>query len=91
MTAPRLEIEELGYSAVTAPGHGATFRLMPADSPVDEVAWGLEGMGGIFGGDEVQSYLKEIQAQAAERVGDSGPRRNQYFRNTEFARKLHGM
>ena len=27
-------------------------------------------MGGIFGGDEVQQYLKEVQAQAAERVGD---------------------
>lgn len=63
-------IEELGYSAVTAPGHGATFRLMPPDSPVDELAWGMEGMGGIFGGDEVQQYLREIQAQAAERVGD---------------------
>jgi phenylpropionate dioxygenase-like ring-hydroxylating dioxygenase large terminal subunit len=63
-------IEELGYSAVTAPGHGATFRLMPEDAPVEEVAWGLEGMGGIFGGDEVQQYLKEIQAEAASRVGD---------------------
>ena len=61
-------IEELGYSAVTAPGHGATFRLMPPDSPVDELAWGMEGMGGIFGGDEVQQYLREIQAQAAERL-----------------------
>ncbi len=63
-------IAELGYSAVALPGHGATFRLMPEDSPIEEVAWGMEGMGGIFGGDEVQQYLKEIQAQAAERVGD---------------------
>lgn len=63
-------IEELGYSVVTRPGHGATFRLMPEDSPVDEVAWGMEGMGGIFGGDEVQEYLRDVQAQAAERVGD---------------------
>ena len=63
-------IEELGYSVVTAPGHGATFRLMPPDSPVDDVAWGLEGMGGIFGGDEVQRYLRDLQAGAAERVGD---------------------
>jgi len=62
-------IEELGHSVVTTPGHGATFRLMPADAPVDEVAWGMEGMGGIFGGVEVQDYLREIQAQAAERVG----------------------
>ena len=63
-------IEELGFSAVTRPGHGATFRLMPADSPPDEMAWGMEGMGGLLGGDEVQEYLREIQALAAERVGD---------------------
>ena len=63
-------IEKLGYSVVTTPGHGATFRLMPEDSPVDEMAWGMEGMGGMFGGDEVQNYLREVQAQAAERVGD---------------------
>ena len=61
--------EERGYSVVTAPGHGATFRLMPADAPVDHVAWGMEGMGGILGGPEVQSYLREVQARAAERVG----------------------
>ena len=36
-------IEELGFSVVTAPGHGATFRLMPEDSPVDDMAWGMEG------------------------------------------------
>jgi phenylpropionate dioxygenase-like ring-hydroxylating dioxygenase large terminal subunit len=63
-------IAELGYSAVTTPGHGATFRLMPEDSPLDDKAWGMEGMGGIFGGDEVQEYLREIQTKAAERVGD---------------------
>ena len=63
-------IEKLGYSVVTAPGHGATFRLMPAGGPVDDVAWGMEATGSIFGGDEVQNYLREIQAQAAERVGD---------------------
>ena len=63
-------IERLGYSVVTTPGHGATFRLMPEDSPIDEMAWGMEGMAGMFGGDEVQNYLREVQAQAAERVGD---------------------
>lgn len=63
-------IEELGYSVVTNPGHGATFRLMPEDSPLDDMAWGMEGMGGIFGGDEVQEYLREVQLQAAARVGD---------------------
>jgi phenylpropionate dioxygenase-like ring-hydroxylating dioxygenase large terminal subunit len=62
-------IEELGYSVVTNPGHGATFRLMPEDAPVDEVAWGMEGMGGMFGGAEVQDYLRQVQAGAAARVG----------------------
>jgi hypothetical protein len=63
-------IEELGFSAVTRAGHGATFRLMPEGAPVDEVAWGMEGMGGMFGGAEVQEYLREIQSHASERVGD---------------------
>lgn len=63
-------IARLGYSAVTAPGHGATFRLMPKGAPVDEVAWGMEAMGSLLGGNEVQEYLREVQAQAAERVGD---------------------
>ncbi len=62
-------IEALGYSVVTEPGHGATFRLMPDDAPFEEVAWGMEGMGGILGGAEVQDYLREVQARAAERVG----------------------
>jgi diadenosine tetraphosphatase ApaH/serine/threonine PP2A family protein phosphatase len=62
-------IEALGYSVVTAPGHGATFRLMPEDAPVDDVAWGLEGMGGLLGGAEVQEYLRDVQARARDRVG----------------------
>ncbi len=62
-------IEELGHSVVTAPGHGATFRLMPEDAPWEEVAWGMEGMGGALGGEEVHAYLREVQAQAEERVG----------------------
>jgi len=63
-------IAKLGYAVVTAPGHGATFRMMPADAPVDDVAWGMEAMGALLGGTEVQEYLREVQAQAAERVGD---------------------
>lgn len=63
-------IEKLGYSVVTEPGHGATFRIMPPDTPANEIAWGMEGMGGLFGGPQVQEYLLEVQARAAERVGD---------------------
>tara|TARA_R110000823_G_scaffold132777_8_gene261317 strand:+ start:6916 stop:8202 length:1287 start_codon:yes stop_codon:yes gene_type:complete len=63
-------IEALGYSVVPTPGHGATFRLMPEDSPWEDVAWGMEGMGAIFGGAEVREYLAEVQARAAERVGE---------------------
>ncbi len=63
-------IAQLGYTAVTTPGHGAAFRIMPKDAPVDDMAWGMEAMGSILGGNEVQEYLREVQAQAAERVGD---------------------
>ncbi|GAB5450059.1 MAG: aromatic ring-hydroxylating dioxygenase subunit alpha [Halioglobus sp.] len=63
-------IEELGHSVVTKPGHGATFRLMPEDAPWQDVAWGMEAMGAILGGNEVQEYLREVQAHAAERVGE---------------------
>lgn len=63
-------IEKLGYSVVPRPGHGATFRLMPEDSPWEDVAWGMEGMGAIFGGAEVREYLAEVQARAGERVGE---------------------
>ncbi len=62
-------IEALGHSVVTTPGHGATFRLMPEDAPVDDVAWGMEAVGSILGGDEVQEYLREVQARAPQRVG----------------------
>ncbi|MBT4518493.1 MAG: aromatic ring-hydroxylating dioxygenase subunit alpha [Halieaceae bacterium] len=63
------EINEFGYSVVPGKGHGATFRLMPEDAPVDNVAWGMETITGILGGEEVQNYLREIQASAEERVG----------------------
>jgi hypothetical protein len=64
------KIEELGFSVVTSPGHGATFRIMPKDSPIDDIAWGMEGMGGMFGTPEVHEYLREVQRLAQERVGD---------------------
>jgi len=63
------EVFELGLSVVPKPGHGATFRLMPEDAPVESVAWGFEGLATLLGGAEVQDYLREIQARAKERVG----------------------
>lgn len=63
------EIINCGHSVVTRPGHGATFRLMPEDTPVENVAWGFESITGQTGGEELQDYLRDIQAQAAERVG----------------------
>ncbi len=63
------EIFTVGHSVVPHPGHGATFRLMPEDTPVENVGWGFESIAGQLGGPELQEYLKEVQAQAAERVG----------------------
>ena len=62
------EVFELGRSAVPIPGHGATFRLMPEDAPVEQVAWGFEGMSALLA-PQVHDYLREIHAHAAERVG----------------------
>ncbi len=63
------EIMQYGLSAVTAPGHGATFRLLPADTAVENVAWGFESITGQTGGDELQQYLRDIHAEAEARVG----------------------
>ncbi len=62
------EIFELGWSVVPAPGHGATFRLMPDDAPIEQVAWGFEGLASAMA-PEIHDYLREIQARAVERVG----------------------
>jgi phenylpropionate dioxygenase-like ring-hydroxylating dioxygenase large terminal subunit len=67
--AANQEIVDYGHSVVTAPGHGATFRLMPEDVPVEQVAWGFESLAVLLAGAEVQEYLREIQAKAVERVG----------------------
>jgi phenylpropionate dioxygenase-like ring-hydroxylating dioxygenase large terminal subunit len=63
------EVFELGHSVVTKAGHGATFRLMPEETPIDNMAWGFEGLAALLGGSEVKDYLREIQAHAVERVG----------------------
>ena len=63
------EIYAHGYSVVTSPGHGATFRLMPEDAPVEDVGWGFESIVGALGGPELHEYLNGIQARATERVG----------------------
>jgi hypothetical protein len=63
------EIVKVGMSVVPKPGHGATFRLMPEDAPVESVAWGFEAPDTVLGGPEVHEYLREVQAHAQERVG----------------------
>ncbi len=63
------EIVDHGLSVVPGAGHGATFRLMPEDSPVEQMAWGFEGLATLLGGPEVHDYLREIHARAEERVG----------------------
>lgn len=62
------EIVEHGFSCVAGPGHGATFRLMPGDAPLESVAWGFEAMSTLLA-PEVHDYLREIQGHAEERVG----------------------
>lgn len=63
------EIFSVGHSVVPRPGHGATFRLMAEGTPAEQVGWGFESIAGQLGGDELQDYLREIQARAAERIG----------------------
>jgi phenylpropionate dioxygenase-like ring-hydroxylating dioxygenase large terminal subunit len=63
------EILQTGHSVVPGAGHGATFRLAPEGTPVENVAWGFESITGQTGGDELQQYLRDIQSHAEERVG----------------------
>jgi phenylpropionate dioxygenase-like ring-hydroxylating dioxygenase large terminal subunit len=63
------EVFEHGVSVVTEPGHGATFRLMPEDTPLEGVAWGFESLASLLGGFEIHEYLREIHARAPERIG----------------------
>lgn len=63
------EINQHGYSVVPEQGHGATFRLMPEDTPIDDVAWGLESIAGQLGSDELKEYLREVQRSAETNVG----------------------
>ena len=63
------EIIDHGLSVVPRPGHGASFRYMPEDTPVERVAWGFEAMASVLGGAEVHDYLREVHARAKERLG----------------------
>lgn len=67
--AANQEIVDYGFSVVTEPGHGASFRLLPADAPVEQVGWGFESLAVLLGGVEVQEYVREVQRRAVERVG----------------------
>lgn len=63
------EIDSYGYNVIPTPGHGASFRLMPEDSPIDQVAWGFESTVGQLGSDELKDYLRSVQTSAEEYVG----------------------
>ena len=63
------EIVDYGYSVVPRPGHGATFRLLPEDAPVESVGWGFESIPGQTGGAELHEYLREVHARTKELVG----------------------
>jgi nitrite reductase/ring-hydroxylating ferredoxin subunit len=63
------EIDSYAYNVIPTPGHGASFRLMPEDSPLDQVAWGFESTVGQLGSDELKDYLRSVQADAVKHVG----------------------
>ncbi len=63
------EIDSYAYNVIPTPGHGASFRLMPEDSPIDQVAWGFESTVGQLGSDELKDYLRNVQTDAAKHVG----------------------
>jgi len=67
--AANQEIIDHGLAVVPKPGHGASFRYMPEDTPVEQVAWGFESLAALLGGPEVHDYLREIHARAEERIG----------------------
>lgn len=66
-----IEINEYGFNCVAKPGHGAALRLMPENK---QATWGLEGMAAVFGDDAFNTYLANVQASAAERIGDASAR-----------------
>ncbi len=63
------EIDSYAYNVIPTPGHGASFRLMPEDSPLDQVAWGFESTVGQLGSDDLKDYLRSVQTDAAKHVG----------------------
>lgn len=66
-----LEINEYGYNCVAKPGHGAALRLMPEN---EQATWGLEGMAAVFADDAFNEYLANVQASAAQRIGETAAR-----------------
>ncbi|MBB3047203.1 phenylpropionate dioxygenase-like ring-hydroxylating dioxygenase large terminal subunit [Litorivivens lipolytica] len=64
-----IEIDNYAYNVVPTKGHGASFRLMPEDTPTDKIAWGFETPVGQLGSDELKNYLRSVQATAEAQVG----------------------
>jgi nitrite reductase/ring-hydroxylating ferredoxin subunit len=63
------DILDYGLSVVPGAGHGATFRLMPEDAPIEQVAWGFEGLATLLAGPEVHDYLRDVHARAVDALG----------------------
>lgn len=64
------EIENFGFNVVPKPGHGAAIRLLPPQTPPEQLAWGMEGISSMHINPELQKYLLDIQRQVASRLGD---------------------
>lgn len=64
------ELEDYGVNTVTAPGHGAAVRYMPADMDPERIAWGMEGIGAQLSPiPELKTYLLDVQRQVADSLG----------------------
>jgi len=62
------ETETYGFAMVPKPGHSASLRLMPEDAPLEEQAWGIEGVSAGMD-PELLRYLLDVQREAASRLG----------------------
>lgn len=63
------ELDRYGFNVVPEPGHGAAIRYMPADVPLENIAWGMEGIAAMHTDPALKQYLLDMQRQVADRLG----------------------